>query len=64
MRYGSKQNPLAEKKEPTPQELADAFAAQALKAALDLPLDGLNILDEIRRGFLNSTNLSVRRRGA
>jgi hypothetical protein len=39
------------KKEPTSQELADAFAAQALKAALDPPLDGLNILDEIRKSF-------------
>jgi len=31
------------KKVPTPQELADQFAAQAVKAALAPALDGLNI---------------------
>jgi len=44
------------KKEPTPQELADQFAAQAVKAALAPALDGLNILDEIRRGFPKNTS--------
>jgi len=46
-----KQIPPNEQKEPTPQELAEQFAADAVKAALAPPLDGLNILDEIRRGF-------------
>jgi hypothetical protein len=63
MRDGSKQNP-PERKEATPQELADEFAAQAIKAALDPPPDGLNIPDEIRRAFPNPTNPGPRRHGA
>jgi hypothetical protein len=42
-------NPVfqTEKKEPTPQELADEFAAQALKVLLARAPDGLRILEEL-----------------
>jgi hypothetical protein len=35
--------------EPTPQELADQFAKQAVKTALAPEPDGLNLLDELAR---------------
>ena len=43
------QNPPAEKQEPTPEQLADQFAKQAIKAALAPDPDGLNVLDDLAR---------------
>ena len=39
------------KKEPTPQELADQFAAQAVKFAMKPAPDGLNVLDELAQSI-------------
>ena len=42
-------NPPAEKQEPTPEQLADQFAKQAVKSALAPEPDGLSVLDELAR---------------
>jgi deoxyadenosine/deoxycytidine kinase len=52
MRDGNRptgQNPPAEKPKQTPEQLADAFATQAVKAVLAPDPDGLHVLDKLAR---------------
>jgi hypothetical protein len=51
----SNHNPPAEKQVPTPEQLANHFAALAIKAALTPEPDGLNVLDELSRIFPKPT---------